>query len=295
METIAELKQQLKQAQKLEAIGKLAAGVAHEINTPMQFLGDNLSYLAKTFDFLADHVEKLNSYASSIDDDNDQRRVALAKQWQTIQEKDVLEQIKEALTDSRDGVDQVARIVSAMKAFTHPGGFEKTSVNINQSLKTALTVSRNEWKYVAQVERNFDDGLPFVFGDEGDLNQVFLNLIVNAAHAIAAKKKKSPGRGLITITTSYENDAVRVVIEDTGCGIPAAIADKVFTPMFTTKQRGEGTGLGLAIAHSVITQKHKGRISFESKEGEGSRFTIDLPIDEPSVDETFEPSILRQE
>ena len=283
METIDELKSRLRQAQKLEAIGKLAAGVAHEINTPMQFLGDNLCYLSKTFDFLVKHLEKLNSPDRQLDDN---LSAEIASEWQTIQDKSILEQIKEALDDSRDGVEQVSRTVSALKAFSHPGGLDKTSVNVNQSIKTALTVSRNEWKYVAHIDQDLCEDLPFVIGDAGDLNQVFLNLIVNAAHAIAEKKEETSCRGEIRISTSYEDGFVCVVIEDTGCGIPASVGDKVFSPMYTTKGPGEGTGLGLAIAHSVITEKHKGRISFQSEKNRGTRFVIEFPVDKASAQDT---------
>jgi signal transduction histidine kinase len=165
-----------------------------------------------------------------------------------------------------------------MKEFAHPEGKEMAAADLNRALSSTLTVARNELKYVAEVETEFGD-LPLVVCNIGDVNQVFLNLLVNAAHAIAEKVKDTTERGRIQVRTALEGDAVLVTIADTGCGIPDAIRNKVFDPFFTTKEVGRGTGQGLAIARSVVVDRHNGALTFESEVGKGTTFFIRLPID----------------
>jgi signal transduction histidine kinase len=186
-------------------------------------------------------------------------------------------QITEALNDSTEGVQHVSRIVRALKEFSHPDGTEKTPVDLNRALETTVTIAKSEWKYVATVELDLDPSLKFVRALAGDLNQVFLNLIVNSAQAIEAHFQ---GRhcGRITVSTQRRGEFARIAISDNGGGIPQSIRDRVFDPFFTTKDIGKGTGQGLALAHSVIVTKHQGRIWFEVEDGVGTTFFIEIPL-----------------
>jgi signal transduction histidine kinase len=166
-----------------------------------------------------------------------------------------------------------------MKEFSHPGSQEKAMVDMNHAINITSTVARNEWKYVAEMVTHLDPNLTPVLCHNGEINQVLLNLIVNAAQAIAANPARaSADKGTITITTTQLPDAVRIAIQDTGPGIPESIRSRIFEPFFTTKPVGKGTGQGLALAHSVIVQQHRGQIWFESKTGAGATFFIQLPI-----------------
>ena len=268
------LEQQLQAAHKLEAVGQLAAGVAHEINTPMQYIGDNLDYLEKSFDQL---LAVVNLVKNTTHDQGENTSTQLTEQLPISERrlKSLCEQIPGAIKDASEGVAHVSRIVRAMKEFSHPGMEEKTPVNINESLRNTITVAANEWKYVSTLTTDFSESLPLVEGFAGELNQVFLNLIVNAAHAIA---DHCDDTGEIHVTTRATDEHVEITIADTGGGIPEAIQRRVFDPFFTTKEVGKGTGQGLAIAYSVVTQKHGGLIWFKSRDGDGTTFTVQLPI-----------------
>ncbi|SHG18254.1 PAS domain S-box-containing protein [Desulfacinum infernum DSM 9756] len=276
------LESQLAQAQKLESIGQLAAGIAHEINTPTQFIGDNVRFLQDAFTDLADLMEKYRELCSRALTVEELREAAEAV-TQTEESLDVdylLEEIPQAISQSLEGVQRVARIVLAMKEFSHPGQEEKVPLDINHALENTLTVARNEWKYVADVVTDFDPTLPPVPCIPAELNQVFLNIIVNAAHAIKDALDGGRGeKGTITVTTRYRDDVCEVRISDTGTGIPKHIRHRIFDPFFTTKEVGKGTGQGLAISHSVIVDKHGGRLSFETEEGKGTTFIIEIPLE----------------
>jgi two-component system, NtrC family, sensor kinase len=196
---------------------------------------------------------------------------------------DYLEQeILRAIGETLDGIDRVATIVSAMKRFAHPDTGEKTLVDLNEAIRTTLTVARNEIKYVADVELELGD-LPHVPCFPGDFNQVLLNLLVNSAHAIGDVVGTSGGRGRITIRTARADGAVFLSIGDTGGGIPDAIRSRVFDPFFTTKEVGKGTGQGLAIARSIVVDKHGGELTFMTEMGRGTTFTIRLPLADPTA------------
>ncbi|MFI5109614.1 MAG: PAS domain S-box protein [Terriglobales bacterium] len=276
------MESQLRQAQKLEAIGQLAAGIAHEINTPTQFASDNLTFLQDSWKSLSAVLEV---YRSAI---ADAMGSGLPEQsWSTIREAErkedlefIASEIPRAIEQALDGVQRVAKIVRAMKEFSHPDSGEKALVDINKAIETTITVARNEWKYVAEIETRFCPDLPLVPCHVGELNQVILNLIVNAAHAIKDRIKDGQ-KGLITLCTSAKGDFAEIAITDTGSGIPEAIRSKVFDPFFTTKEVGKGTGQGLALAHSTIVKKYAGKIWFETEIGRGTTFFIHLPLHVP--------------
>ena len=290
-----QLEAQVLQAQKLEAVGQLAAGVAHEINTPMQYLGDNLGYLGKKVTLLEPLMDALTRLddldldltgpvaVEGITDSVMNVKSASAK----LKGRKFLDGLSEAIADSCTGVQHVSKIVRAMKEFAHPGQDEKIKVDINSALESTLAVSTNEWKYVAEVETDFDESTPHVTAFAVELNQVFLNILINAAHAVSdATEGGVNGKGKITVTTGMSGDSVRVSIGDSGTGIPDEVQLRMFDPFFTTKDVGRGTGQGLSIAHAVVVQKHGGRLWCESTLGEGTTFFIEIPVGR----ETPEPS-----
>jgi signal transduction histidine kinase len=270
---------ELRQAQKLEAVGRLAAGIAHEINTPIQFVGDNTHFVQDAFNdiqaLLRRYQELRDRAAAGTVDAALLQAVAQAEEDADLEYLE--EEIPKALAQTLDGVGRVASIVRALKEFAHPDSKEKMPADLNQALQSTLTVARNELKYVAEVETEFGD-LPAVTCQVGDVNQVFLNLLVNAAHAIGDRYGDSGERGRIWVRTSAEDDWVTIAIGDTGCGIPEEIRSKVYDPFFTTKEVGRGTGQGLALAHAVIVEQHGGSLSFDSKVGEGTVFYLRLPV-----------------
>lgn len=274
------LEGQLRQAQKLEGIGQLAAGIAHEINTPTQFVTDNLTFLRDSWK--AAH-ELLELYRKVIGDAGaalPPGKVAELKQAEQSCDLDfIAAEVPRAIDQGLDGAHRVAKIVRAMKEFSHPDSADKTATNLNQAIESTITVARNEWKYVAEIATEFAESLPPVVCYSGDINQVILNLVVNAAHAIKEAIKDGE-KGRITVRTRKRDEYAEISISDTGTGIPEAIRTRVFEPFFTTKEVGKGTGQGLALAHSVVVKKHRGRIWFETEMGRGSTFFIDLPINE---------------
>lgn len=269
---------ELRLAQKLESVGRLAAGVAHEINTPIQFLSDSIAFLQTA---VADLEELLGCYRKRVFElASSAGRLEileeLAQREQRIDLAFLTEEIPKSFERTQLGVERVAAIVRAMKEFAHPDAAEQAAADVNRAIQTTLTVAHNEYKYHAQIVTELGD-LPEVICNIGELNQVFLNLIVNAAHAIQ-ESGKDVGDGCITIGTRIDNDQALVWIADNGCGIPPANLEKIFDPFFTTKEVGRGTGQGLAIARSIIVEKHGGAIEVQSIVGVGTRFTLRLPI-----------------
>jgi two-component system, NtrC family, sensor kinase len=266
-----------RQAQKLEAIGQLAAGIAHEINTPIQFVGDNTRFVKEAWASL-DSVLALCEAASSAEDAAD----VLPRVHSMLQDCDsqyLRAEVPRALDQSLEGIGRVAKIVQAMKEFSHPGSDEKQLADINKAIQTTLTVSRNEWKYVADAETFLQKDLQLVPCHIGELNQVFLNLLINSAHAIAeVVGDGSKSRGKITVRTMQDAQFTTISIQDTGAGIQPEIQSKIFDPFFTTKGVGRGTGQGLSLAHTSVVKKHGGKIWFESEVGKGTTFFIQLPM-----------------
>jgi signal transduction histidine kinase len=279
------LEDELVQAQKLESIGHLAAGIAHEINTPTQFVGDNVRFLSDSFSDIGRVLEQYQQLLAAAKIGVCQK--AFIETCEAVNRKADLEyllaEIPKAIEQSTEGIDRVATIVRAMKEFSHPGGKEKIVVNLNKAIESTVSIARNEWKYVADLHTNLEPSLPLVPCLIGEFNQVMLNMIVNAAHAIADAVKGTGGKGTITIGTSRVDDFVEVRITDTGMGIPESIRHKIFDPFFTTKEVGRGTGQGLSIARSVIVGKHGGTIAVDSEVGKGTTFLIRLPLDPSPV------------
>lgn len=283
---VAEIKQhkllevELRQAQKLEAVGRLASGIAHEINTPVQFVSDSLYFL---YDAVADlmRVEDARRDALTQISDLHPEPKILAEMEETIEECDLeflTAEMPAAITRALEGLTRVATIVRSMKEFAHPDQVEMTEVDLNSAINNTLTIARNEYKYVADVEMDLQE-LPLVRCHLGEVNQVFLNIIVNAAHAIDDVVRGTSERGVISVRSRLEDpDTVLVEIQDTGAGIPELVRDRVFDPFFTTKEVGKGTGQGLAISRSVIVEKHGGNLGFEVGAQGGTTFQIRLPV-----------------
>jgi PAS domain S-box-containing protein len=275
------IESELRQAQKLEGIGQLAAGIAHEINTPTQFVTDNLTFLRESCEAV---LPLLNRYRVVINERLREASPETAAELDKAEEKCDLEfilaEIPRAIQQSLDGARRVAHIVRAMKEFSHPDSAEKCEADLNQGILSTVTVARNEWKYVAKVETDLDESLPPVSCYAGEINQVVLNLIVNAAHSIRDKLKDGD-KGKITIRTRAHGPVAEIAVSDTGMGIPEQIQSRIYEPFFTTKEVGKGTGQGLSFAHSVVVKKHQGKIWFETEVGRGTTFFIELPIREP--------------
>jgi signal transduction histidine kinase len=272
-------------AQKLEAIGQLAAGIAHEINTPTQYVGDNVRFLQDAFSDLLAITEGLLEIA-----DEAEANELAAEKLKDVREKiqdvdlDFLKvHIPRAISQTLDGIEQISRIVRAMKEFSHPDRTERSIVQLNSAIESTITVARNEWKYVATIEKDLDPNLPMVPCFAGDLNQVLLNILVNASQAIAQANQGTDEMGKIAFTTRLIDDWVQITISDTGSGIPEDARPKVFDPFFTTKPIGEGTGQGLALSYAIVVEKHGGTITFETEVGKGTTFCIRIPIVAPAA------------
>jgi|GEM_PF-3068717 len=271
------LEYQLLQAQKLESIGQLAAGIAHEINTPMQYIGDNTRFFQSALEDLLKITDLLkHSLPHGLPPGQEMMRFN-----QMVENADLAflsQEMPEALKQTLEGIERVNQIVRSMKDFSHPSTEEMTPVDVNRALKSTLTISKNAWKYISEVNLELGRGLPLIQAYPGELNQVFLNLIVNAAHAIEEKNVGNEGSlGVITVRTRKDGDFIRVEIEDDGGGIPKEIQNKIFNPFFTTKKVGVGTGQGLAISHQIIVERHRGSLDFRSEAGRGALFIVRLP------------------
>ena len=279
------LQSQMLHSQKLESVGQLAAGIAHEINTPAQFLGINMEFLDESFQDLKDLIREYQSLVQVVKD-GEVNPETLTNLEQSVEELDweyLDEEIPLTIKQSREGVERISKIVRAMKEFSHPGSKDKAPVNINDIINTTMTVASNEWKYVAEIENDLARNLPSVTCLADEMGQVFLNILVNAAHAIGDKLGDTPDgeKGLISISSRLDGEWIEVRIKDNGKGIPDSIREHIFDPFFTTKEVGKGTGQGLAIAYSVVTDKHQGTLSYESEEGVGTTFIVRLPLTVP--------------
>ena len=275
------LEAQLRQVQKMEAIGEMAAGIAHEINTPIQYVGDNIQFLRDaTTDmgrlvaaYEAVCVKARDGVVDATDlDAIDTLRTEI--DWEFLQEE-----IPEAIAQALEGRNRVAEIVRAMKEFAHPGDETLTPIDVHHAIENTLAVSRGEWKYMADVKTEFAEDMPAVPCFPGSFNQVLLNLVVNAAHAIAdTRGDGNTEKGCITISTCVRGTYGEVRVRDTGCGISTEHQERIFEPFFTTKDVGKGTGQGLALAHTVVVERMGGKIEVESSPGHGTTFILLLPL-----------------
>lgn len=277
------LEAQVLHSQKLEAIGQLAAGIAHEINTPAQYVGNNTQFIKGAFEDLLAVIQAAGALVDlaktacpGIKDIEALERV--------MRERDVeylTAEVPSAISQTLEGVERISTIVRSVKQFAHPGTAIMAPSDLNESMKSTATVSRNEWKYVAELDLDLDPALPLVVCMIGEINQVVLNLIINAAHAIADAKKADPGReGRITLATRFAPPWAEIRVSDTGTGIPEAVQAKIFDPFFTTKEVGRGTGQGLTISRSIMVEKHKGQLFFETRQGKGTTFVVRLPLEQ---------------
>ena len=261
-------------------MGGLAAGIAHEINTPIQFVGDNTRFLQDAF---RDCLEMISAYEQVYRKAQEakpalQELEQVAEICKRIDWEYLRLEIPKALEQMLDGIERVAKIVRAMKEFSHVNrSSEKTAADLNKALESTLVVGRSEFKYVADLEVDYG-ALPPVMCYLGDLNQVFLNLLINAAHAIGDVVKGTQERGRIVVRTRQDDDYVEISISDSGTGIPAGVREKIFDPFFTTKEVGKGTGQGLTLARAIVVEKHGGSLTFETEIGKGTTFYVRLPV-----------------
>jgi two-component system NtrC family sensor kinase len=278
----ARMESELRLAQKLEAVGQLAAGIAHEINTPMQYVIDNLTFLSEAFGDLKRLLPAYGRAVAALGGGQE----ALAREIRDLEHEVDLatldRELPRAVQEMVDGVRRVTDIVLSMKEFALPDNKEKMLIDVNKIVRNTLTVARNEYRYVAEVTADLGD-LPLVSCRGGDIGQVILSLVMNAAHAIADSATNGE-LGKITLSSAVDGeDFVRITVHDTGPGIPPEIRDRVFDPFFTTKDVGRGKGQGLAIARAVI-DKHGGTLTFDTEPGRGTAFHVRLPIVDPDFD-----------
>ncbi len=269
------------QSQKLQAIGQLASGIAHEINTPTQFVADNLVFLQAS---LADLVTVAGAAQGLVAASGSGlgTEQALAHLRDALAESDteyLLEHVPRALEQCLEGLRRVTSIVSALRNFSRPSGPDKQPIDLREPIESTIVVSRNEWKSIAELETDFASDLPPVPCLRDELGQVVLNLIVNAAHAIAdVSERGGARRGRIVVSTRRDGAFAEIRVRDTGGGIAEEIRHRVFEPFFTTKPFGKGSGQGLAIAWAVVVEKHGGTLSFDVDEGVGTTFLVRLPL-----------------
>ncbi len=282
------LESQLAHAQKMESVGQLAAGVAHELNTPIQFVGDNIQFLKSSFADIETLLDAVDSLLSKCRDD--QQHLAQVQSIDQIRDQIELDYLRGevplAANQAIAGTDTLTRIVKAMKVFSHPGTNSFEKIDLNQLIESTLNVSRSEWKYHASLQTDFSDDLPLVHCVPGEFGQALLNLIVNAANAMADDNSSTDA--ILSVRSYRDGDYAVVEVADTGCGIPEEIKHRIFDPFFTTKSVGEGTGQGLSISYRIIVKLHNGMLSFDSVVGEGTTFRIRIPLN--PAEEAITPS-----
>jgi signal transduction histidine kinase len=282
------MQSQLVQSEKLASIGQLAAGVAHEMNTPVGFVACNFETLEDYLKKILSVLDMYDALARSVEASDKEHRLKTLEEIKAAKEKmrfdHILTDLKGLFEDSREGLDRVTNIIQNLRDFSR---IDQTSdiaeYNINEGIKTTLIVARNEIKYDAEVRTEFGDIRP-VFCNAGQINQVFLNILVNAVQAIRSLSRETPGS--ITIRTYQTETSVVCEIEDDGPGIPSDVLPRIFDPFFTTKPPGKGTGLGLSVSYDIIVNKHKGQILADNQKDRGARFTIMLPLVRPQITDT---------
>ncbi len=275
---IKKVELQLFHSQKMQTIGVLAAGIAHEINTPLQYIIGNSSFIKDITTKLIDFVQSIRRMHTddSLSAPSDKLR-AIDSMIDELDVDFVAEEIPAAINGAIEGLDRISSIVLSVKKFAHPSTGEARSINVNKEIDNTIAISKSEWKYHAEVVTKFDENLPRLLCIPSDFNQLILNVVVNAAHALHEKFYETDSKGLITITTFQEDHFIGISIADNGPGLSENIKNNIFDPFFTTKEVGKGTGMGLAIVLKII-EKHKGKIWFESEEGQGTTFYILFPV-----------------
>ena len=274
------------ESEKIQAVQSLAAGVAHEMNTPIQYFGDNLRFIRDSF---SDIFMVLKVYHKQFRQlcrkGYDPHKIQeLERAWDEADADFLFKEIPKSIDQSLQGVANLAHIVGAMKEFSHPGADNKIPINFNQVIENTLTIARNEWKYIAAVKLDLDETLPPVSCLPDEIRQMLLNLIINACHAIEGKGLNPEEKGTIRISTTLVQQEVPMVelrVQDSGTGIPDEVRNRIFEPFFTTKPVGKGTGQGLAIVHNVVIDKHSGQLHVESAVNKGTTFIICLPVNPP--------------
>lgn len=268
---------QLLSAQKMEAIGTLAAGIAHEINTPTQYVSDNTHFVGESVNDVITFIKEMKTILQSDDQSVDELKEQLKAALDDLDFEFIQDEVPAAIKQTKEGISRISKIVSAMKDFSHPGATDISHADINRAIEATLLVSTNRWKFVADVETTFGD-IPAVPCYIDEINQVILNLIVNAADAIAEKHAGTDEKGSIEITTRQAGNNVLISISDSGAGMPPEVKSRIFDPFFTTKEVGKGTGQGLSIGYDIIVNKHNGTLTCDSEAGAGTTFTLSLPL-----------------
>jgi len=287
--TLAEkqrMERELGQAQKLKAIGQLAAGIAHEINTPTQYIGDNTRFLQNAFTDISTLLDAYDRLFQAVEKDTvtDELIDEVEAKQRGADLGYLNAEIPQAIRQSLEGVQHVAGIVGAIKEFSHPRSGQQQAVDLNHAIEGAITLCRNEWRYTAQVVTDFDSDLPLVSCLPSDINRAVVNLVINAAHAVADATRNEPGRKReIIVRSRRDGDWAEIRVEDSGTGIPEEIRERIFEPFFTTKDVGQGSGQGLALTRAAIVEKHGGTIHFETQVGRGTTFIVRLPIRAPGA------------
>ena len=281
------LVREMAQGQKLESVGRIAAGVAHEINTSVQFISDSVRFVRHALKDVPHAIADYRALAVGVLSGKDVVDAA-RKATDTDEAADVdyfLKNAPEALDRALDGIGRVGSIVKSMTEFAHPDARNKSDLDLNRAIKSTLNMARNEYKNVAEVVTDFAD-LPAIHCHAGDFNQVVLNLLLNAAHAISDVVEGTGTKGRITVRTRAIGDYVEISVSDTGPGIPDSVRGRIFEPFVTTKEVGRGTGQGLALSRGIVVEKFKGSLHFETETGKGTTFYIRLPVSDEATTAT---------
>ncbi len=271
----AQLEEELRQALKLEALGTLASGIAHEINTPVQFIGDNLHFLSDALNELLEAFDPAEKSGATEQSSAPGTAVSNGPDAGSVDVEYLKTEVPDAISQSIEGIERITEIVSAVREFSHPGSREKTNIDLRKAIESTIAISRGQWKSFAEIETSFDESASEVFCVPGEFNQVILNLIVNGAQAIG--KHCGGEQGQIKVTTAATDHGIEVRISDNGGGIPEDVQPQIFDPFFTTKDVGKGTGQGLALVHAIVVKKHGGRINFQTSAGAGTTFVVFWP------------------